>query len=79
MDVTNISKQGNKFAMELLKSFCERSKMLLENEAVLAALYLDPRFNFEGSLFLSESDKQKAKVRLEFVYIFLSWCHSHVV
>ncbi len=53
--------------------------MLLENEAVLAALYLDPRFNFEGSLFLSESDKQKAKVRLEFVYIFLSWCHSHVV
>jgi hypothetical protein len=60
----NIKKINNKYSKHLLKALEIRKKKLFENDAFLAALYLDPRFNFDGSSHFNENDRSKAKVIL---------------
>lgn len=54
-DVINI-KDG------LLNAMNHRKANLFNNDIFLAAIYLDPRFNYLGSTFLTDEDKQKARV-----------------
>lgn len=54
--------QNNDIAKPISDSFNIRSKSLLDNDALLAALYMDPRFNFAGSVFFSNEMREKAQV-----------------
>ncbi|GBP01583.1 hypothetical protein EVAR_68583_1 [Eumeta japonica] len=63
IELEDIGEQ-NKFAGDLLSAMKTRKVRLLENDAVIAALYLDPRFNYQNSTFLSEVDKSKAMAHL---------------
>jgi hypothetical protein len=59
------TKQSTKpIASTLFKKIEEREKNLFENDAFLAAVYLDPRFNFSGSQLLNESQKELAQVKI---------------
>lgn len=63
MKLRDISAGGNQFASEMYAKFANRSKMLLdENDALLSALYLDPRFNFEGTIFMTADLRTRAQV-----------------
>lgn len=52
----------NCYAALLHEAMINRKEKLLEHDAFIAALYLDPRFNFEGSIMLSEEQKAIARV-----------------
>lgn len=52
----------NKFAGVLLHELETKRNLLMLNPAVLAALYLDPRFNFEGGVYLKAEQKTVAVV-----------------
>lgn len=54
----------NQFARDLLTAMRTRKAKLLDNGAVLAGLYMDPRFNYQSSNFLSEEQKSTAMVRI---------------
>lgn len=63
LDLKQISDEDN-CAAELIKAMDMRKKQLFVNDAFLAGIYIDPRFNFKGSTILTEEQKQKALVRL---------------
>lgn len=52
----------NEFSNELINSMERRKHKLFDNNAFLAAIYMDPRFNYIGGDLLSSSEKNKAKV-----------------
>lgn len=55
----------NPFKTYLLERICIRKKKLLDSNAVISALYLDPRFNFFQSDFMTEEQKITAKVLID--------------
>jgi hypothetical protein len=54
--------EENNLTLSLLSNIKKRKEKLMENNAFLAALYFDPRFNFENSPLLSQEQKDKSKV-----------------
>ncbi|XP_037943634.1 uncharacterized protein LOC119676468 [Teleopsis dalmanni] len=52
------------YASLLHESMQKSKKVFLDDDAFLAALYLDPRFNFENSIVLSEEQKYTAIANL---------------
>lgn len=39
-------------AAEMLKNFADRTQTMMDNDALTASLYMDPRFSFQGSVTL---------------------------
>jgi hypothetical protein len=62
MELRKIDASENEFVKPIVDSFMARSKSLPKNDARLGALYVDPRFNFQNSVYLNEQDKIKARV-----------------
>ncbi|XP_030382566.1 uncharacterized protein LOC115630081 [Scaptodrosophila lebanonensis] len=58
----------NTLAQHLYSAMTRRKKTLVENDAFLAAIYMDPRFNDKGSLFITEEQIQKATEKLRTIY-----------
>lgn len=59
----------NDFAKQLYANICDRGKKLLkDNDAMLSALYMDPRYNFRGSAFMTLEMKTRAQVRLKYIH-----------
>ena len=54
----------NNYAKSLWEAMKKRKENLLENDAFISAIYLDPRFNFSNAPFLNEEAKRKAMVSL---------------
>ncbi|XP_017468782.1 PREDICTED: uncharacterized protein LOC108360849 [Rhagoletis zephyria] len=52
------------YAAQLHDAMKSRKQSLMSNNAFIAALYLDPRFNFRGSLMLSPQQKVNAENHL---------------
>lgn len=52
----------NEMAAELLEAVSRREGKLKENDAIVAAIYFDPRYNFNGSTYLSKDEKERAQV-----------------
>ncbi|XP_011186780.2 uncharacterized protein LOC105214818 [Zeugodacus cucurbitae] len=52
------------YAAQLHAAMTTRKQILMENDAFIAALYLDPRFNFQGSMMLSAQQKISAENHL---------------
>lgn len=52
----------NDFREAILKSMAIREKKVVANDSFLAAIYLDPRFNYINSRMLSKSQMHSAKV-----------------
>jgi hypothetical protein len=52
----------NVFASEILQSMDRRKAKLFDNPAFLAAIYMDPRFNFGDSTVLTSEQKKIAAV-----------------
>lgn len=52
----------NEMADKLLESINRREIKLKESDAIVAALYFDPRYNFNGSSYLSKEEKERAQV-----------------
>ncbi|XP_036320396.1 uncharacterized protein LOC118734823 [Rhagoletis pomonella] len=48
------------YASTLLRTVKQRKAVLLQNEAFLSAIYVDPRFNFLHSPYLNQTQKYKA-------------------
>lgn len=59
----------NEFAKILLEQITKRQKDLFNNMAFCAAIFMDPRFNFRGSSYLSQEKKNLAKVIIYIIYI----------
>lgn len=59
----------NSIANLLLQALNKRKQVLVENNAFLSALYLDPRFCFRGSIYLNEDKKKSAIVSFYFLLI----------
>lgn len=57
IDLEEMSREGNIYAEKLFTSVKSRKQSLLTNEAFTAAIYLDPRFNFLNTPFLSEDQR----------------------
>lgn len=53
---------NNELSRKIVDSMLKRKVKLFDNNAFLAAVYMDPRLNYFGSDLLSESDKCKATV-----------------
>lgn len=53
---------SNELALYLLQAMQKRKSKLFENSAFLAALYLDPRFCYMGSMHLNDKQKEMAMV-----------------
>lgn len=62
IELEEMQAERNKYAEDLLNAMNERKQRLLANEAFIAAVYLDPRFNFAGTPFLNEEQKKNAVV-----------------
>jgi hypothetical protein len=60
MEVGKIS--NNPYSTKILRRMEIRQKQLFKNDAIRAALYLDPRFSFTGSSILQPSDVELAQV-----------------
>ena len=54
--------KSNCFAPDLLKSLRTRLARLRESRAFKMALYIDPRFNYRGSMFFSPEEKMEIQV-----------------
>lgn len=52
------------YAELLYTAMMARKEGLIQNDAFVAAIYLDPRFNFENSVILSQDNKNAAVVSL---------------
>lgn len=61
MELTELS-NSNEFANALLEAMVNRQKDLFNNMAFCSSVYMDPRFNFRGSSYLSQENKTLAKV-----------------
>ncbi|XP_017465256.1 PREDICTED: uncharacterized protein LOC108358437 isoform X3 [Rhagoletis zephyria] len=60
LELDELMQKGNFYAQLLVEALKNRKEELLKSEAFLAALYVDPRFNFIGSPFLNDDNKQIA-------------------
>lgn len=76
VELEEISNEENIYAEKLLDAMKRRKQSLLVNEAFLSAIYLDPRFNFTRTPFLSEEDKKIAVVSL-YTHIIYTTCIHH--
>ena len=54
--------ESNDFAKTMLEKMIIRQTDLFNNMAFCSAVYMDPRFNFRGSSYLSQENKKLAKV-----------------
>lgn len=54
----------NIYASALLNAMKIRKEILFNQDAFVSAIFLDPRFNFRGTPFLSDACKQNAMVRM---------------
>lgn len=52
----------NKFPIKIIEAMKDREDKLFDNEVFLAAIYMDPRFNYIGSTLISDEQRNKAKV-----------------
>lgn len=57
VELDELQQQGNFYAQLLLGDFKYQKEQLLNNTAFLAALYMDPHFNFISSPFLTDDKK----------------------
>lgn len=57
-------KSTNIYAAYLFESLGKRKEMIFGNIAFVAGIYMDPRFNFNGSTFLTEEQKTNARVSI---------------
>lgn len=57
----------NELAVALLEGLKERKRQLFQNKTFLAGLFMDPRFNFKDSPYLSTEQKQLAIVSLSII------------
>ncbi|XP_017465255.1 PREDICTED: uncharacterized protein LOC108358437 isoform X2 [Rhagoletis zephyria] len=64
LELDELMQNGNFYAQLLTEALKNRKEELLNKEAFLAALYVDPRFNFIGSPFLTDDKKQIAAKHL---------------
>lgn len=55
---------GTDLSRNLMHKMNTRQDKLLNNDALICNIYLDPRFNFEGSTYISEPEKLRAKVEI---------------
>nr|XP_029735162.1 uncharacterized protein LOC109402841 [Aedes albopictus] len=62
------SLKNNRFAAPLIQSLRSRLKMLTQNMAFKAALFLDPRFNYLNSTVLSPAEKEEVQK-----YLIKTW------
>lgn len=53
----------NKLPIKIIEAMNDRKAKLFDNEVFLAAIYMDPRFNYIGSTLISDEQRSKAKVR----------------
>lgn len=56
MDLTNL-KTVNPFAVIILRHICKLTPALFDNNELRSAVYMDPRFNFSGSVLLTSRQK----------------------
>lgn len=61
MKLSEIQSENN-FAKMMLEKMNYRQSDLFQNMAFCSAVYVDPRFNFSGSTYLSQANKNLAKV-----------------
>lgn len=59
----DVGEMDNIFSATLLASLKNKKKMLNSNDVFVAAIYMDPRFTFQGSDILSDTDCVRAKVK----------------
>ncbi|XP_054743050.1 uncharacterized protein LOC129247775 [Anastrepha obliqua] len=60
LDLDELVQKGNFYAQLLVEALKTKKENIVKNEAFLAALYVDPRFNFLGTPFLPEDKKEIA-------------------
>lgn len=61
--------QENNLAVALLQNLGERKNRLFQNKIFLAGLFVDPRFNFKDSPYMSTQQKQIAVVSIKCIYL----------
>lgn len=59
MELTNL-KAENPFAVIILRHLCNITPILFDNNELRSAVYMDPRFNFAGSVLLTSEQKSLA-------------------
>lgn len=62
LELLELVEANNDYALTLVNSVKYRKDMFLQNEAFLAAIYVDPRFNFLHSPYFNKTQKYKAVV-----------------
>ena len=67
MELTNL-KTENPFAVIILRHLCNITPSLFENNELRSAVYMDPRFNFFGSVLLTTEQKKLAIDHLNATY-----------
>lgn len=67
MELTNL-KSENPFAVIILGHLVNITPLLFENNELRSAVYMDPRFNFTGSLLLTTEHKRLAVDHLMATY-----------
>ncbi|XP_053959810.1 uncharacterized protein LOC128864263 [Anastrepha ludens] len=60
LELDELVQKGNFYAQLLVEALKTKKENIVKNEAFLAALYMDPRFNFLGTPFLPEDKKEIA-------------------
>lgn len=64
VEVEEECRKGNIYSNKILLSMNNRERKIIDNPAFLSALYMDPRFNFHETPFLSVNDKLTAMVNI---------------
>ena len=67
MELTNL-KSENPFAVIILRHLSEITPLLFDNNELRSAVYMDPRFNFTGSVLLTIEQKKLAVDHLVATY-----------
>lgn len=53
---------NNEYSKQILSAMDKRKSNIFENSAFIAALYMDPRVNFNGSIHFNDTHRRKAEV-----------------
>lgn len=65
--------EGNEYAKNLSEKFRERSQKLMVNDAILSAMYADPRTNYWHSWYLTDATKARAEVSKHIIKEYFSY------
>lgn len=79
VDVEEESLRGNIYSKKILVSMNSREKKIMENVSFKAALYMDPRFNFHETPFLSLEEKNAAMVNSNYIFVTLETIYRRKV